>query len=180
MYLCLFPPLGSEYSKVCIVVTKTNVWSLQFNWVRFESSTDLTQWDERCCSDESHRCSGAVWCSDSYSAHPQAGRPEYTRLPWMWWDIFVLEKIFFFFFLKRGSGTTWTAAVVCLLCRIKTTLKIKNLFTHVRISPWAVCRAQRRLNLTASKTFRSYSLLLHESLLEQRGEKNHLSHENTQ
>lgn len=57
-----------------------------------------------------------------------------------------------------------------LLCRIKTTLKIKNLSTPPlgRISPWAVCRAQRRLNLTASKTFRSYSLLLHESLLEQR------------
>ena len=68
----------------------------------------LTQWDVHCCSDESRRCSGGAWCSGSYSAHPQAGRPECTRRPWMGWDIFVLKQI-------KTRGNIWNTAAVLLL-----------------------------------------------------------------
>lgn len=114
---------------------------------QFKDGTDLTQWDERCCSDESHRCIGAVWCSDNYSAHPRVGHPECTRLPWMWWDISVLEK----------SKWAWTTAFVCLLCPIKT-IKIKNLFTppQARISP-QICRFESHSEENLQKHFLTHT-----------------------
>jgi len=114
---------------------------LRSNWTHLQSSTDLSRWAARCCSDESRRCSGGVWCSDSYSAHPQAGRPEYTRLPWMWWDIFVLEKI------KRSKWKTHERQQRCgCYVRSKQLLQYKELIhpaaTEAFLSPWGVCRVQ--------------------------------------
>lgn len=125
MYFVLFSIHVSVYgvNSVLYVGSETNVRPLQLNWFQFERSTDLAQWDARCCSGESHRCSGGVLCSDSYSAHPQAGRPEYTRLPWMWWHIFVLEKI-----KKKSEGGTHERRQLCdCYVESKTTFTVQRI-----------------------------------------------------
>lgn len=160
-YFCpvvFFPPSVSVYIANSV---KCMVFAIKF---QFECSTDLTQWDARCCSDESHRCTGAAWCSDSYSAHPQAGRPECTRLPWMWWDIFVLEKDF----KKKSWVEKHERRQLCgCYAESKQLLRYKEFIhsatTEAFLSPEGVCRVQicQSLILTAQKTFRSSSLFFH-------------------